>query len=588
MYRANTKHQQASLLSDVSKMPAGQRRLLEQSWAGAFRDHCFRQIDESIFAVLYSGKGSRPNVPVNVLVGLEILKSGKGWSDAELYEAFLFDLQVRYAVGYESLSDGSFAIRSLYHFRQRLSAYHQAQGVNLLEVAFEALTDGQVEQFQLRTKKLRMDSTQIASDIRDSSRLYLLVEGVRRLYQQLDQAERAAYASLCAAYIAREAKHYTYRIKGRQATDEAIQAIGVVLAQLLDELQVRYAETPIYQTVQRLFADNYHLVECAVPAASAVVAKCNDEIGSGALQSLDDLAASFRRKAGESYKGYVANITESCDDENALQLILAVQVAPNNTDDAVLLVEALPSLVARSEVDTLYTDGTYGSVAGDRLLHEQQVEHIQSAIRGNKPDPDKLSLADFVIAQDEAGKPTQLTCPAGQQVAVTSARTTGFVARFDPARCAACPLQLAGRCRTTPQTRDPRYALNFTQAEVFWAQRRRHQRAFAATPGNPRAAVEATIRSVKHPFRQGKVPVRGRFRVTCLLIASAAMCNVRRIQRYLAQTGYFRHLHGLILRLKPPSGPLARLSPPFIRPGSIFRRFWRRPLCRQLDSCFSC
>lgn len=78
MYRANTKHQQASLLSDVSKMPAGQRRLLEQSWAGAFRDHCFRQIDESIFAVLYSGKGSRPNVPVNVLVGLEILKSGKG------------------------------------------------------------------------------------------------------------------------------------------------------------------------------------------------------------------------------------------------------------------------------------------------------------------------------------------------------------------------------------------------------------------------------------------------------------------------------------------------------------------------------
>jgi hypothetical protein len=95
-----------------------------------------------------------------------------------------------------------FAIRSLYHFRQRLSEYHQKQGVNLLEIAFETMTDGQVEQLAIRTTKLRMDSTQIASDIRDSSRLYLLVEGLRRLYHQLDEEEQATYALLCAAHCA--------------------------------------------------------------------------------------------------------------------------------------------------------------------------------------------------------------------------------------------------------------------------------------------------------------------------------------------------------------------------------------------------
>jgi hypothetical protein len=41
------------------------------------------------------------------------------------------------------------------------------------------------------------------------------------------------------------------------------------------------------------------------------------------------------------------------------------------------------------------------------------------------------------------------------------------------------------------------------------------------------------VRSVKHPFPAGKLPVRGKFRVTCLLIGSAAVSNVRRIQRYL-------------------------------------------------------
>jgi hypothetical protein len=41
--------------------------------------------------------------------------------------------------------------------------------------------------------------------------------------------------------------------------------------------------------------------------------------------------------------------------------------------------------------------------------------------------------------------------------------------------------------------------------------------------------IEATIRSMKHSFPASKLPVRGSFRVSCLLIGSAAMTNVRRI-----------------------------------------------------------
>jgi len=36
----------------------------------------FIRLDEDIFAVLYSQEASRPNVPVNVFVGLETLKTG--------------------------------------------------------------------------------------------------------------------------------------------------------------------------------------------------------------------------------------------------------------------------------------------------------------------------------------------------------------------------------------------------------------------------------------------------------------------------------------------------------------------------------
>ena len=37
----------------------------------------------------------------------------------------------------------------------------------------------------------------------------------------------------------------------------------------------------------------------------------------------------------------------------------------------------------------------------------------------------------------------------------------------------------------------------------------------------------------KHPFPAGKLPVRGKFRTTNTVIGSAAMTNVRRIQRYM-------------------------------------------------------
>jgi hypothetical protein len=291
-----------------------------------------------------------------------------------------------------------------------LSKYHQDHEVNLLEAAFEAITDEQVKRLNVRTKTLRMDSTQIASDIRDSSRLHLLVEGLKRLYRILDDGEKAAYASLCEAYIRAEAKHYVYGIKGRSAVDEAIKTIGLVLAQMLSELKERHVAHPVYGMVQRLFDDNYRI------KADVVEAKANDEIGSGALQSLDDLEATFRHKAGESYQGYVANISESCDDDNDVQLIVKVQVAPNNIDDAAMLVEAMPDLVERTELDTMYTDGGYGSAEVDRLMNEYQVEQIQSAIRGRVPDPNKLTLADFVIGQDAEGRPTCLTCPQGQRV----------------------------------------------------------------------------------------------------------------------------------------------------------------------------
>ena len=150
MYRRNDQLLQQPLFSSLGALPKKQRQRLEASWTVSFYREFFARLDEDLYAVLYSEQPSRPNTPVNVLVGLEVLKAGFGWSDAELYDAFCFNLQVRYALGYRELSAGNFELRTLYNFRRALTQHMQATGENLIEKAFEQVTDEQKGVFCIR------------------------------------------------------------------------------------------------------------------------------------------------------------------------------------------------------------------------------------------------------------------------------------------------------------------------------------------------------------------------------------------------------------------------------------------------------
>jgi hypothetical protein len=531
MFRANKRHQQPALISNVNELPEKRRQRLEASWAGTFRREFFGRLQEEAFAVLYSDLPSRPNVPVNVLVSLDTLKAGFGWSDEELYDHFLYDLQVRYAVGYESLAEGDFELRTLYNFRRRLSEHNLKHGTNLLAAAFVDITDQQITALAVRTGQQRMDSTQIASNIVIMSRLQLTVEAIQRLHRLLSEADRPRYADLLAPYVGETAGHYVYRVKGHSATEAQLQPVGQALYQLLQALADHYGQEPAYQVAARLFSEQYRVVD------EITQAKANQEISASSLQSLDDLEATYREKNRVGYKGYVANVTETCDPDNGLQLITAVQVAPNTAEDGALLAAALPALKPRTGVATLYTDGGYGGPESDPALRDQQVTLIQSAIKGRRPDINTLHLADFAITQDDQGVPLTLTCPQGQTAPVTPGSRPGrFAAEFARATCGTCPLYTAGRCPPQPDNRRRSLRLTFNQADVQKSQRHRRSRASHPAGHNPRAAVESTVRSVKHPFPAGKLPVRGLFRSTCLIVASAAMTNVRRIQRYLLDT----------------------------------------------------
>jgi hypothetical protein len=87
-------YQQISLFDSLGFLSERKQKILEKSWAKPFSDIIFSTIDEMIFAPLYSDKrNSRPNAPVNVIVGALILKELNGLTDDEIIEECEFDFR---------------------------------------------------------------------------------------------------------------------------------------------------------------------------------------------------------------------------------------------------------------------------------------------------------------------------------------------------------------------------------------------------------------------------------------------------------------------------------------------------------------
>lgn len=531
MFRKNQRHHQPALISNVQQLPERQRQRLEASWAGDFYREVFNRLDEGTFAVLYADIPSRPNVPVNLLVGLEYMKAGFGWSDEELYDGFLYNVQVRYALGITELGESEFDLRTLYYFRERLNRYMQERGENLLAKAFEQVTDAQVAAFQLKTGMQRMDSTQVASNIREWGRMQLLVTVLQRVYRMLSEADQSIYQEAFHVYVREHSGHYMYRLKKGEFLEQ-LQRIGEFMQRMLEELGGKYREDPIYQMLKRVFAEHYQV------DAEKIRWIDEEKLSCHRLLSPDDFDATIRSRRGSEYHGYVANLSETCDPDNPFQLITKIQVDSNKVDDPQLLLTALPNLTERMEVKTFYTDGGYGSFEVDQALVQGRIDLVASAIRGRQPNPDKLSLVDFEFQLNADRVPFQTRCPQGQTVPVSVGwLKQGYVARFDLKICAQCPFAQSNLCPTRLGRRGPLRLFHFTFKEFSAAKRRQQVRTLTKTNRNLRAAIEATCRALKCRFPKGRFPVRGKFRMSCMLVGSAVLNNVRRINRFLLATG---------------------------------------------------
>lgn len=519
MFRPNSAHLQQDFLSLENFLPPDARRRLEESKEYAFYRRVFCRIPEELFADLYSSNAaSRPNAPINTLVGALLLQHMNNWTFEELFDRLAFDLKTRAALGLWTLDADPFCPATLFNFQRRLRDDMVLTGVNKFQLLFDQLTQQDLAELGLNTTIQRSDSTQIGSFIREYTRVELLVEVVLRMWRVLSDQDKAACRERFAPYLAAQsAGQFLFRLK-REDLPATLEVLGHLYAWMVDAFRASYGTHDIYGIVLRVFSEHFTRV------ADRITVRESSEISTDSLHSPDDSDATYRYKDGEHHIGYVLHATETAHPQNPLQLIVDLALGPNNEDDSKILTERLPLMHAKTpDLQELHTDGAYGCTASDEIMAELKISHVQTAFRG------RSSQAPAEIISLEEGR-FQVRCAAGHTVEAVSTRKR-YKAQFQAAWCVGCPL--ADACAAI-RHKDGSRSHYFDRAAIL--RQARHRRLLELPPDRRqlRANVEATMQELKTPTRDGKLRVRGMAASRQYAFLRALAINFGRIFRYSA------------------------------------------------------
>ncbi|MPL87801.1 hypothetical protein SDC9_33830 [bioreactor metagenome] len=530
MFRENRQHLQDNLFNSLYGMDSRLSQKLQNSWAAFFYEHVFCQIDENLFAPLYCNDNGRPNFPVNIMMGLDLIKEIRGYTDEVLLDEYAFNYQISFALGLRTLGERYFAPRTLYEFRARLYHYslEHPEEADLIYAQFEKITDHFIDVAGLNTDEARMDSTQIMSNIKLAGRLSLtydvLVQGIKALPEHLLKDSLKIF--LKADYKTQ----FLYQLKGKD-TLSRIQGLIEHCSEVLQQVE-EYPDLKTKAEVQRL---ERFLKEQAIYSEeeNRWAVKEAQEISSKSLQSAYDADATYRNKNGKKHVGYALNLSETCADENPVQIVTHYDLAPNTTSDIELFKKALPTL-SEQEVKDVYTDGGYYS---PDMIEEAKTHGITvhyTDMTGRKASSQKLPYSAFEIENNQK----VLHCPANHAPLRTTFddKEKTLSAHFNREICTQCPLK--ENCRVKFQKKDT--VLRVSQ-KVLIAEQTRFKienRELRKEATSKRAAIEGTNSTLKRAHGVGKLSVRGIVKSMLVVGAKLIAHNFRQLTRFVQ--GYDR------------------------------------------------
>ena len=357
--------QQITVSDNLYGLTEREKKALDKSWAKIFADEVFPTIDEDRFSVLYSEKNSRPNTPVNVIIGALVLKELFGLSDDEVVETLMFDHRFQYALHTTSFEEQPLSDKSLSRFRIRCYDYESAHGVDLYHDCVKDLADKTAKMMKIDGRIRRMDSMMLEANIRKLSRMELIYTCIAKLARWLEKNGHKELIEGMEHYCdPNDFNQVIYHSAGAEV-DTRMDKLLADADSLLKSCQGKFEDVTEYQLFIRCLSDQT-VVE---NDKRRMKGKQDGGMNSDMLQNPSDPEATFRKKAGKEHRGYIANFEESVGANGSVVTDYAVE--QNNTSDSTLLKKHLDQMEKQTEKVTMIADGAYSGTDNKELAEKR-------------------------------------------------------------------------------------------------------------------------------------------------------------------------------------------------------------------------
>jgi hypothetical protein len=414
---------------------------------------------------------------------------------------YCFNMAVHYALNLEPVAQ-NLSVRSLERYILKYETEDLSAKV-MHDVGLEL-----VKVLDLKVDQQRLDSTHIFSHMADFGRTRLMGVAIKRFLAKVKQFDTKGYRSLDDALRQRYTPSVHHLFGDTAKNKESRRLLRQQVAEDMLALVQRFQDDSFhnnrdtYKTMKRIFYEQCEVQEDKV----TVKAKPGGDI----MQNPCEPDAT---RDGHKGPGYQAQLSETCNPENEVQLILSALPQTAVESDPKALEPVLDDLKESNLLpEQLLADASYsGDENVERAAQAYGVELVGPVPSGSVTDEQAYSLNvdDFIVDEE-----TQevLQCPAEHKpVSSVHDPKTGKTHTVMP-ESACCDCEYQGEC-PVKQGRDG-YTLGHTAKSRRTAGRRREEATDAFRERyRRRSGIEGTNSGLKRRTGLGQLRVRGAPRV---------------------------------------------------------------------------
>lgn len=499
------RNKQQKLFDPWSFLSPKRRQMLDDDWPGLFREHLLDELPVDRLASCFVEGMGRPTKELHTVLGALLLQQTMDLTDLATIEQLCFNIQWHYALNISEESDDAKYIseKTLYSMRQLMTDHH------LDDVMFDAIGQKLAIVFNVDTKKQRIDSVHIRSNMRRLGRIRIFAETISKFLVNLKRHHQDLFDAIDQKTLDRYWGKKTMASFSLVKPSESAKTLQVVSTDLFDLIEQFKGHQKVcamhsYKLMRRVLAEQCHT---DAGKDSKVVVKKPREISSDSLQNPSDPDATYDGHKGQGYQIQIMETFSQSEDaeekQQTLNLITHVSAQTACEHDANALMPAITDAQDRQlSPEQVLADTLYGGDNNHQAAEVVNIELVSPVKKANTSDT--ILLTGFTF--NEKGYVT--TCPAGNAPMHVKykKKTDRFSAAFNQKVCDTCPL--FDQCKLVPGKN--KYFLRYNSKQYRISVRRTNQaKASFAETYRWRAGVEATMSELDRRTGVKQLRVRG-------------------------------------------------------------------------------